>query len=201
VGSTWSCRRPSVHVCLVPAAPDGGGRVAPGGSGRAIAPARHARRLRRAGHPEPPGARPRASDRLWAVPGPVVGHVRTVLAGPSEADGPAQHIAAAAIEAAGEGRAGHRRLRSGGRLLVGLHPHRAPSRRGIGEVTIDRACDDIPGSEEHGIPVFGQHGRGRAQRSARHRGHARQPVPNGRGGHPVTASGDRALLAHSREGW
>ena len=40
---------------------------------------------------------------LWAVRDPVAGRVRTVLAGPRQSDRPAQHIAAAAIEAAGRG--------------------------------------------------------------------------------------------------
>jgi regulator of RNase E activity RraA len=40
---------------------------------------------------------------LWAVREPVVGRVRTVLAGPRQSDRPAQHIAAAAIEAAEPG--------------------------------------------------------------------------------------------------
>src|ERR1700745_2402109 len=46
---------------------------------------------------------PTGSGRLWAVTEPVAGRVRTVQAGPRQSGKPAQHIAAAAIEAAGPG--------------------------------------------------------------------------------------------------
>jgi regulator of RNase E activity RraA len=93
---------------------------------------------------------------LWAVPGPIAGRVRTVLAGPPESGGPAQHIAAAAIEAADPGDvlviAGGRPDVScwGGILTL------AAGRRGIGGVVVDGACRDIAESEEHGFPVFGR---------------------------------------------
>ena len=94
---------------------------------------------------------------LWAVPAPVAGRVRTVLAGPRESGRPAQHIAAAAIEAAGEGdvlviaNGGRMDVSSWGGILT-----LAARRRGIGGVVIDGACRDIAESEELGFPVFGR---------------------------------------------
>jgi 2,4-dichlorophenol 6-monooxygenase len=94
---------------------------------------------------------------LWAVPGPVAGRVRTVLAGPAEPGRPAQHIAAAAIEAAGPGdvlviaNAGRVDVSSWGGILT-----LAAGRRGIGGVVIDGACRAIAESEEQAFPVFGR---------------------------------------------
>ena len=94
---------------------------------------------------------------LWPVKDLVVGRARTVTAGPRQADKPAQHIAAAAIEAAGatdvlvianEGRLDVSCF--GGILTL------AASRRGIRGVVIDGACRDIAESEQHGFPVFGR---------------------------------------------
>jgi regulator of RNase E activity RraA len=94
---------------------------------------------------------------LWAVPEPVAGRVRTVLAGRRESGRPAQHIGAAAIEAAGPGDvlviANEGRLDVscwGGILTV------AATRRGIGGVVVDGAMRDIAECEEHGFPVFGR---------------------------------------------
>jgi regulator of RNase E activity RraA len=87
----------------------------------------------------------------------VAGRARTVTAGPRESGRPAQHIAAAAIEAAAEGDvlviANDGRLDVscwGGILTV------AAGRLGIGGVVIDGACRDIAESEEHDFPVFGR---------------------------------------------
>jgi regulator of RNase E activity RraA len=94
---------------------------------------------------------------LWAVPAPVAGRVRTVLAGPRESGRPAQHIAAAAIEAAGEGDV--LVIANGGRVDVsswGGILTLAARRRGIGGVVIDGACRDIAESEELGFPVYGR---------------------------------------------
>jgi regulator of RNase E activity RraA len=94
---------------------------------------------------------------LWAVPGPVAGRVRTVLAGPRESGRPAQHIAAAAIEAAGAGdvlviaNEGRVDVSCWGGILT-----LAAGRRRIGGVVVDGACRDIAESEEHGFPVFGR---------------------------------------------
>jgi regulator of RNase E activity RraA len=107
---------------------------------------------------------------LWAVRKPVVGRVRTVLAGPRQSDRPAQHIAAAAIEAAEPGEVlvianeGRTDVSSWGGILT-----LAARRRALGGVIIDGACRDIAESEEQGFPVFG-------------RGNARQQVPHGRVG-------------------
>ena len=94
---------------------------------------------------------------LWAVKEPVVGLARTVLAGPRRSDRPAQHIAAAAIEAAGPGdvlviaNSGRTDVSSWGGILT-----LAALRRSIGGVVIDGACRDIAESEEQGFPVFGR---------------------------------------------
>lgn len=94
---------------------------------------------------------------LWPVREPVVGRARTVTAGPRPAAGPAPHIAAAAIEAAGAGDvlvvANDGRVDVscfGGILAV------AATQRGIPGVVIDGACRDIAESEELGFPVFGR---------------------------------------------
>jgi regulator of RNase E activity RraA len=94
---------------------------------------------------------------LWDVRTPVVGRARTVTAGPRESGRPAQHIAAAAIEAAGEGDV--LVIANDGRLDVSCFGGiltLAATRRGIGGVVIDGACRDIAESEEHGFPVFGR---------------------------------------------
>jgi regulator of RNase E activity RraA len=94
---------------------------------------------------------------LWAVPAPVAGHARTVLAGPRQDGRPAQHIAAAAIEAAGDddvlviANQGRVDVSSWGGILT-----QAAGRRGIGGVVVDGACRDIAESEEAGFPVFGR---------------------------------------------
>jgi regulator of RNase E activity RraA len=94
---------------------------------------------------------------LWGVPAPVAGWARTVLAGPREPGRPGQHIAAAAIEAAGPDDV--LVIANGGRADVscwGGILTLAASRRGIGGVVIDGACRDIADSEELGFPVFGR---------------------------------------------
>jgi regulator of RNase E activity RraA len=94
---------------------------------------------------------------LWGVPAPVAGRVRTVLAGSRQSGKPAQHIAAAAIEAADPGdvlviaNGGRTDVSSWGGILT-----LAAGRRGIGGVVIDGACRDIAESAEQGFPVFGR---------------------------------------------
>ena len=94
---------------------------------------------------------------LWAVPLPVAGRVRTVLAGPRQSGKPAQHIAAAAIEAAAAGEVlviangGRTDVSSWGGILT-----LAARRRALGGVVIDGACRDITESAEQGFPVFGR---------------------------------------------
>jgi regulator of RNase E activity RraA len=94
---------------------------------------------------------------LWPVPAPVAGRVRTVLVGPRRADHPAQHVAAAAIEAADPGdvlviaNGGRTDVSSWGGILT-----LAARRREIGGVVIDGACRDIAESAEQGFPVFGR---------------------------------------------
>jgi regulator of RNase E activity RraA len=86
-----------------------------------------------------------------------VGWVRTVLAGPRQSDRPAQHIAAAAIDAANPGDVIV--IANGGRIDVsswGGILTLAARRRGIGGVVIDGACRDLAESEELGFPVFGR---------------------------------------------
>lgn len=94
---------------------------------------------------------------LWPVTDRVVGRAKTVTAGPRQADKPAQHIAAAAIEAAGAGDV--LVIANEGRLDVSCFGGiltLAASRRGIQGVVIDGACRDIAESEEHGFAVFGR---------------------------------------------
>jgi regulator of RNase E activity RraA len=94
---------------------------------------------------------------LWAVDRPVAGRVRTVQAGPRRGGGPAQHIAAAAIEAAAAGDV--LAIANGGRVDVscwGGILTLAAGRGGIGGVVIDGACRDIAESESHDFPVFGR---------------------------------------------
>jgi regulator of RNase E activity RraA len=94
---------------------------------------------------------------LWAVSELVVGRVRTVLAGPRRSDRPAQHIAAAAIDAADPGEV--LVIANGGRTDVscwGGILTLAALGRGLGGVVIDGACRDIAESEEQGFPVFGR---------------------------------------------
>lgn len=94
---------------------------------------------------------------LWPVPAVVAGRVRTVLAGPRQSGRPAQHIAAAAIEAAEAGdvlvisNEGRTDVSSWGGILT-----LAARRRGVAGVVVDGACRDIAESEEHGFPVFGR---------------------------------------------
>lgn len=94
---------------------------------------------------------------LWAVPGPVAGRVRTVLAGPPESDRPGQHIATAAVEAAEPGdvlviaNKGRVDVSCWGGILT-----LAAGRRGIGGVVVDGAMRDIAECEEEGFPVFGR---------------------------------------------
>ena len=94
---------------------------------------------------------------LWDNGGVVVGRARTVTAGPRQDDRVAQHIAAAAIEAAGAGDvlviANDGRVDVscfGGILTLAAH------RRGLLGVVIDGACRDIAESEDIGFPVFGR---------------------------------------------
>lgn len=94
---------------------------------------------------------------LWPVTQVVAGRAVTVQAGPRQADRPAQHIAAAAIEASGEGDV--LVIANGGRLDVSCFGGiltRSARRQGIGGVVIDGACRDIAESEEHRFPVFGR---------------------------------------------
>lgn len=94
---------------------------------------------------------------LWAVDRPVAGRVRTVQAGPRRGGRPAQHIAAAAIEAAEAGDVlaiandGRTDVSCWGGILT-----LAASRAGVGGVVIDGACRDIAESESRGFPVFGR---------------------------------------------
>lgn len=94
---------------------------------------------------------------LWPVRETVVGRARTVTAGPPESGRPAQHIAAAAIEAAGDGDVVV--IANGARVDVscwGGILTLAADRQGIGGVVIDGACRDIAESEDLGFPVFGR---------------------------------------------
>ena len=94
---------------------------------------------------------------LWAVPAAVAGRVRTVQAGPRESGRPAQHIGAAAIEAAGHddvlviANRGRTDVSCWGGILAV-----AACRRAIGGVVIDGACRDIAESEDLAFPVFGR---------------------------------------------
>jgi regulator of RNase E activity RraA len=94
---------------------------------------------------------------LWESNVAVVGRARTVTAGPRPQDGAGQHIAAAAIEAAGDGDV--LVIANDGRVDVSCFGGiltLAASRRGILGVVIDGACRDIAESEELGFPVFGR---------------------------------------------
>ena len=94
---------------------------------------------------------------LWPSGSPVVGRARTITAGPRQEDRPSAHIAAAAIEAAGDGDV--LVIANGGRLDVSCFGGiltLAASRRGIRGVVIDGACRDIAESEQLGFPVFGR---------------------------------------------
>jgi regulator of RNase E activity RraA len=92
---------------------------------------------------------------LWAVTGTVAGRVRTVQAGPRQDGKPAQHIAAAAIEASEPGDVlvidGRTDVSCWGGILT-----LAARGNGIGGVVIDGACRDIAESAEQGFPVFGR---------------------------------------------
>jgi len=94
---------------------------------------------------------------LWPARDPVAGVARTVLAGPRQSGRPGQHIAAAAVEAAGPGdilviaNGGRTDVSSWGGILT-----LAATRRGLGGVVIDGACRDIAESEACGFPVFGR---------------------------------------------
>jgi len=94
---------------------------------------------------------------LWPVRAAVAGRARTVTAGPRASDRPAQHIAAAAIAAAGRGDV--LVIANDGRVDVSCFGGiltLAASCRGIGGVVIDGACRDIAESEELDFPVFGR---------------------------------------------
>lgn len=94
---------------------------------------------------------------LWPAPGRLVGRARTVTAGPKRESEPAQHIAAAAIDAAHAGDV--LVIANGGRLDVSCFGGiltLAASRVGIGGVVIDGACRDIAESEEQALPVYGR---------------------------------------------
>jgi regulator of RNase E activity RraA len=94
---------------------------------------------------------------LWPTGDPLVGVVRTVQAGPAEPGIPAAHIAASAIEAAGESDIVV--IANGGRTDVscwGGILTIAATARGIRGVVIDGACRDIAESEEAEFPVFGR---------------------------------------------
>lgn len=94
---------------------------------------------------------------LWPVREPLAGRVRTVTAGPRQADRPADHIAAAAIDSAAEGEVlviandGRPDVSCFGGILT-----LAASRRGLAGVVIDGACRDIAESEDQAFPVFGR---------------------------------------------
>ena len=94
---------------------------------------------------------------LWESNTVVVGRARTVTAGPRRQAGAGKHIAAAAIEAAGDGdvlviaNEGRVDVSCFGGILT-----LAASRRGIHGVVIDGACRDIAESEELRFPVFGR---------------------------------------------
>lgn len=94
---------------------------------------------------------------LWPVGRVVAGVARTVQAGPRPSDGPAAHIATAAIEAAqpddvlviaNEGRTDVSCW--GGILTIAAQLAQA------GGVVIDGACRDIAESHELDFPVFGR---------------------------------------------
>jgi regulator of RNase E activity RraA len=98
--------------------------------------------------------------RLWPVEQALAGVARTVTAGPKAAGGPTQyaaHIAASAIDRAGQGDVIV--VANGGRLDVscwGGILTRAARYRGISGVVIDGACRDIGEGEQLGFPVFGR---------------------------------------------
>jgi regulator of RNase E activity RraA len=95
--------------------------------------------------------------RLWPVGPPVAGRARTITAGPRVGDGPARHIAAAAIDASGPGDVlviandGRTDVSCFGGILAV-----AAVGRGIDGVVIDGSCRDIAESEQLGFPVFGR---------------------------------------------
>lgn len=94
---------------------------------------------------------------LWDSGLVVVGRARTVTTGPRQGDRPAQHIAAKAIEGAGNG--DMLVIADNGRVDVSCFGGiltLAARRRGILGVVIDGACRDIAESEELGFPVFGR---------------------------------------------
>jgi regulator of RNase E activity RraA len=94
---------------------------------------------------------------LWPVDRVVAGVARTVLAGPRPSDGPAAHIATAAVEAADPGdvlviaNSGRTDVSCWGGILTV-----AARLRQIGGVVIDGACRDINESHELDFPVFGR---------------------------------------------
>jgi regulator of RNase E activity RraA len=95
--------------------------------------------------------------RLWPVDRPVAGFVMTVTAGPRQDNGPAGHIAAGAVDAAGPADViviannGRTDVSCWGGILT-----RAAQRRGIAGVVIDGVCRDIGESQQLGFPVFGR---------------------------------------------
>lgn len=94
---------------------------------------------------------------LWPVDRVVAGVASTVQAGPRQADGPAAHIATAAVEAAAPGDVlviandGRTDVSCWGGILTV-----AARLREIGGVVIDGACRDINESHEQDFPVFGR---------------------------------------------
>ena len=92
---------------------------------------------------------------VWSTYGVVAGLVRTVTAGPRASDGPAAHIAAAAIDDSGPDHV--LVIANGGRLDVscwGGILSRAAISRGIQGTVVDGACRDASEAGELGYPVF-----------------------------------------------
>ncbi len=92
---------------------------------------------------------------MWAVPHVVAGIARTVQAGPRRPGGPADHIAAAAVDVCGPehvvviANAGREDVSCWGGLLT-----QAARRNGIAGAVIDGACRDIAETESRQFPVF-----------------------------------------------
>ena len=94
---------------------------------------------------------------LWPFGRQVAGRARTVTAGPRQADRPADHIAASAVETSAAGDV--LVIANGGRLDVSCFGGiltLAAARRGIAGVVIDGACRDIAESQDLDFPVFGR---------------------------------------------
>lgn len=92
---------------------------------------------------------------VWPVPHVVAGVVRTIRAGPRPPGGPAAHIAAAAVDAAGPDDV--LVIANDGRLDVscwgGILSHAAVM-RGVAGTLVDGACRDARESHDLGFPVF-----------------------------------------------